>query len=115
MIQQVYLGNKVNKEAVIALNGTVSDAIDLEGMKEIGLIIPTIDTGNVSFTVSTAIDGTFVALKSKGALLVEIDAATGAFAVGSDDLKPLIGYRFVRVVAATQTSGAVTFTFTGKG
>lgn len=111
----IYLGNKVNVEAVIDKAGTKSAAVDLEGMKEIGLIIPTIDTGDVTFEVSDALDGDFVALKDKSPAALTIVAGTGGFAVTSDDLKGLVGYRFVKVVAASQTTAAVTFIFTGKG
>jgi len=68
----------------------------------------------VTFKVSDAIDGTFVALKDKSPAALTIVATTGEFAVTSNDLKGLAGYRFVKVVSAAQASAAVTFIFTGK-
>uniref|UniRef100_A0A6M3JQW3 Uncharacterized protein n=1 Tax=viral metagenome TaxID=1070528 RepID=A0A6M3JQW3_9ZZZZ len=101
---------------VIADEGTTSAAVDTEGYGITGLLIPTIDTANLTFTVSNLSDGTFYTVKDMDGSTFTITAGTGAFAVGSDDLSPLFGYRFIKVVSsATQSTAAVTFTFTLKG
>ena len=93
---------------------TISAAVDLGGCELIGLILPTIITGDVTFTVCDTLAGTYVALKAKGGTALTITAGTGNFAVASDDLAPLAAYRFVKIVTAgTQTSN-VTFKFIVK-
>ena len=80
------------------------------------LLIPTIDSANLTFTVSNLVAGTYYTVKDMDGATFTITAGTGLFAVGSDDLSPLFGYRFIKVVSsATQSTGAVTFTFTVKG
>ena len=99
----------------IAEDGTTSAVIDIEGYAVTGLLIPTIDSANLTFTVSNLTGGTYYTVKDMDGSTFTITASTGAFAVGSDDLSPLFGYRFIKVVAsAAQTTAAVTFTFTLK-
>jgi len=100
---------------ITAKNGSTSAVADIEGYAITGLLIPTIDTGNITFTVSNLVGGTYYTLKDMDGATFTITAGTGAFAVGSDDLSPLFGYRFIKVVSAAQTTAAVTFTFTVKG
>ena len=100
------------KSCVIAINGTTSGAVDLEDCEILGLIIPTLISANLTFTVSSTLAGTYVALKTKGAAALSITATTGGFAVTSDDLVGLKGYRFVKIVAdAQQTTTARVFTW----
>ena len=100
------------KSCQISISGQTSGAVDLEDCEILGLILPTLDSTNLTFTVSSTLTGDYVALKSKGASALSITATTGAFAVTSDDLIGLKGYRFVKIVAsAAQNSAAVTFTF----
>lgn len=78
---------------------------DLGGAELVGLIIPTIDNGNVTFEVSDASGGTFVALKGADGNAEAIVAATGALAVSADDLAILAPYRYVKIgTAAAQTA-----------
>lgn len=100
------------KFCTIAINGTTSGAVDLEDCEILGLIIPTLISANLTFTVCDTLAGTYVPLKSKGATALSITATTGGFAVSSDDLVGLHGYRFVKIVAdATQTTTARIFTW----
>jgi len=100
------------KLCAIAIDGLISSAVDLEDAEILGLIIPTLISANLTFTVSSAIAGTYVPLKTKGAAALTITATTGGFAVSSDDLVGLKGYRFVRIVAdAQQTTTARIFTW----
>ena len=69
-------------------------------------------SGALTFTVSSTLAGTYVALQSKGLASLEISATTGGIAIASDDLVGLKGYRFVKIVSATtQTVTARTFTW----
>lgn len=100
----------------IADEGTASGVADIEGYGITGLLIPTIDSANLTFQVSNLTGGTYYTVKDLNANSFTIAAGTGAFAVGADDLSPLFGYRFIKVVSsATQSTAAVTFTFTLKG
>ncbi len=100
----------------IAQNGTTSAVADIEGYGITGLLIPTIDSANITFQVSNLTGGTYYTVKDMDGGTFTITAGTGGFAVGADDLSPLYGYRFIKVVAsAQQTTAAVTFTFTLKG
>jgi len=100
------------KSCTIAIDGQTSSAVDLEDCEILGLIIPTLISANLTFTVSSALAGDYVTLKSKGATALSITATTGGFAVSSDDLIGLKGYRFVKIVAdAQQTTTARTFTW----
>jgi len=100
------------KTCTIAINGTTSGAVDLEDFEIAGLILPTLVSANLTFTVSSTLTGTYVALKAKGAAALSITATTGGFAVSSDDLTGLKGYRYVKIVAdAAQTTTARIFTW----
>ena len=100
------------KSCQIAIGGKTSSAVDLEDCEILGLILPTLVSCNLTFTVCSTKSGTFVALKSKSASALTITATTGAFAITSDDLAGLKGYRYVKVVASeTQTVTARTFTW----
>ncbi len=101
---------------VIADEGTTSAAADIEGYGITGLLIPTIDSANLTFQVSNLVGGTYYTVKDMDGATFTITSGTGAFAVGADDLSPLFGYRFIKVVSsAAQTTAAVTFIFTLKG
>ena len=100
------------KSCQIAIGGKTSSAVDLEDCEILGLILPTLVSGALTFTVSSTLAGTYVALQSKGLASLEISATTGGIAIASDDLVGLKGYRFVKIVSATtQTVTARTFTW----
>ena len=100
------------KSCQIAIDGQTSSAVDLEDCEILGLILPALISCNLTFTVCATLAGTYVALKSKGAAALTITATTGGFAVESDDLVGLKGYRFVKIYAdAQQTTTARTFTW----
>ncbi len=100
----------------IADEGKTSDAADIEGYGITGLLLPTLDSTNLTFTVSNLLAGTYYTVKDLNGNSFTITAGTGEFAVGADDLSPLFGYRFIKIVSsATQSTAAVTFTFTLKG
>jgi len=105
------------KTAVItfATDDDLSAEVDLAGYGLIGLIIPTIDSGNVTFEVSATTGGTFVTLKDAVSATLTITAVTGNFAVSADELAALSAYRYVKVKTSVAQTANRTFTFVLKG
>ena len=101
------------KSCQIAIDGTTSSAVDLEDCEILGLIIPALDATNLTFQVCDTAGGTFVGLKVlAGTSALTITATTGNFAVVSNDLEGLSGYRYVQIIAsAAQNTAARTFTW----
>jgi len=110
------------KFCTIAKDGTISTVVDLEDLSILGLLVPALDSANLTFTASDTSDGTFVTVKtvyldstdSFAATLADftIPAATGGIAIDSSVLDALKGYRYIKVVAsAGQTTAARTFTW----
>jgi len=100
------------KSCTIAISGKTSDAVDLEDAEILGLIIPTITSAALTFTVSATKTGTYVTLKSQDASTAfTITASTGNCAIESNDLEALKGYRFVKIVSAETQAAARTFTW----
>ena len=99
------------KYCVIAIDGTDSSVVDLEDCEILGLIIPTLVSCNLTFMVCDTADGTFVGLKVlAGTSALTITATEGNFAVVSNDLAGLKGYRYVQIIASVaQDGGARTF------
>ncbi len=94
-------------------SATISAEANLTGFREVGLVIPTIITGDITFQVSNETGGTFQLLKAAGGTALTVTAGTGDFSVTSDSLKGLIGWKFVKVVTAGTQTSDVTFTFVG--
>ena len=83
----------------------LSDAISVRGHAITGLIIPTIDSANLTFQVCDTRTGTYSTLKDKDGSTITITAGTGGFAVSTDDLTPLAAYRFIKIAtSAAQTA-----------
>jgi len=99
----------------ITVSTTLSAEVDLAGYGLVGLIIPTIETGAVTFQVAQASGGSFVDLKDKSAAAISITAGTGGFAVSADDLAPLCAYRYIKVKTAGTQLANRTFAFVLKG
>jgi len=97
------------KDATIADEGTVSAEVDLGRDYEwIQIVIPLIDSANISFQVAELTGGTFQALGSGSQV---ITAGTGAFTT----VATIGGFQFIKVVSsATQSTAAVTFRVRGS-
>lgn len=94
---------------------TESSVVDLHGFVNYGLMIPTIDTGDLTFKASNIEAGTYYTVTDKGgSTAFTVAAGTGGMAIESDDLKALAGYRYIKVVSASQTAER-TFIWTVKG
>ena len=103
------------KSCEILIAGTLSSTVDLEDAEILGLILPTLDSTNLTFKVcstNSVTDDDFKTVKAKDDTALTITATTGGFAIASDDLIGLKGYRFVKIEANVgQDSAAVTFTW----
>jgi len=102
-------------EAVIASGGTESAEVDLENFSIMGLLIPTLDSGNLTFKVSDKPGGTFQTLTTAVPAAIAVVAGTGNFALGADDLTDLAPYRFVKIVSAATQTAARTLKWILKG
>ena len=92
----------------IATDAAKTPELDLGRDYEfLDILIPTIDSANVSFQVAETSGGTFYALGSGSKVIA---AGTGVFATTIR----LGGYRYIKVVtSANQTTGNVTFKVRG--
>lgn len=93
---------------------THSALVDLGGAAVVGLFLPTIVTGDVTFEATYDPSVTPVTVKAKDGTSLTVTAGTGGFAVSAEDLAPLAGYRWVRVVTAGTQNADVTFRFSTK-
>jgi len=97
------------QDATIAKDGTKSSAVDLGRSYEwLQIVIPTIDSANVSFEVSETLAGTYQNLGSGSQV---ITAGTGAFTT----VATIGGFQYIKVeVSAAQTTAARTFRVRGS-
>jgi hypothetical protein len=110
-----YQGNLTSKALVIANGQQSSGAGDLTGFTLCGFFTPAALTGTtLTFEVSTAVDGTFVPLKSttSGTALSYTVAASGYYAV---DPKDFYGVQFLKVKSGSAEGAARTVTLSLKG
>lgn len=95
------------RTATIADGATVSGAVSLEGDTLVGLITDAaMDSTAMTFQVSDAVDGTYVALYAPGGSAVSATIAASRAIY----LDPTIfgGWRFLKVVGGSAQSGAAT-------
>jgi len=98
------------KNAVItfATNATTSAAVDLgRDYDYVQIYIPTIDSANVSFTVSEIAGGTYYTLGSGNAI---VTAGTGGFVTTVN----LGGYQFIKVITSADQTENRTFRVRGS-
>jgi len=102
---------------IIADKGTDSEIADLAGFAVVGLLIPTLDTTDLTFKVSNLSTEDWYVVKDKAGINeFKITATIGGFAIQSKDMDELKGYRFIQIIAsANQNGGARTFTWIVKG
>ena len=86
----------------ISVNNDLSNAVDIRSIKFISLILPTLDTCNITFQVAEKKDGTYVDLKGIDASLVTVTATTGGFA--TEYMDALAGHSWMKIkTSAVQT------------
>jgi len=97
------------QDATIADEGKVSGVVDLgRDFEWVQIVIPLIDSANISFQVSERTGGTYQALGSGSQV---ITAGTGEFTT----VAAIGGFQFIKVVSsATQSTAAVTFRVRGS-
>lgn len=90
----------------IASGAAASGAIDLHGGVLHGFSLPAeFDGTALTFTTSTTIDGTFVAVKdSSGSAISFTVAASGYYGLSDDQKAKLKGCRFLKLVSGTNQS-----------
>ena len=104
------------QEAIIADNGTLSNAVGLGDADVLGLDIPgSMVSGTFKFLASLTFAGTYRYVKAKDLTDLTISATTGNLWVSADVLSPLRGCPFVKIESgASQTGGPHTLTFVLK-
>ena len=85
--------------ATIALNGTLSGAVDIGNMKDIGIIMPAVWTAaHITFQVSNALAGTYSELVDATGTEVNIAVAAGAaYTLADADSRLLAPWRFIKI------------------
>ena len=95
----------------VALGATESSAVDIMGFANVGLLLASgIDEGGtgISFKASNLSDGTFYTIENTSGTAFTIASGVNNCAIECDDLAPLAGYRYVKIVCSTaQTSDRV--------
>jgi len=93
---------------IIASGGTESSVFKIGDYNIVSIILPALDSCNITFKVLDTKAGTYIVLKDKAAATVTIAATTGGFAVGN--ISEVSGFQYIKIVAdAAQNGGARTF------
>ena len=79
---------------------TTSEAVDLRGYGLLGLILPDLTAGNLTFEASDIETGPYVAVHDDLGAAVAIMAGAGDMAIDTEALAPLAGYRWIKIVSA---------------
>jgi len=108
---QFQLNDAYDITATVASSGTTSGAVDLAGTDLVGIFIPsTFDGTTITFTVSTAIDGTYVAVEDGLGSAYTITTTASRY-VPISNVASLVGARYLKIVTgSTQTSTSTVFT-----
>lgn len=98
-------------------NGTKpSPFVPLGNPSEIGLFVPALTS--CTLTVQVALDaagtGAVTLVGGTGTAILTIPTTTGAYALGSDVLKPALGYAFIGVNSSVNQGADRVFTLTRK-
>lgn len=110
-----YQGQLVSVPCTIANGQTDSAAIDLGGFTLCGILFPAAFTGTaLSFLVSSAIDGTFVPLKST-ASGTTLSYTVGQATYAALDPKDFQGANFIKLKSGSTEGGARALTLYAKG
>ena len=85
--------------ATIALNGTLSGAVDIGNMQNIGLIMPAVWTAaHITFQVSNALAGTYSELVDSTGTEVNIAVSAGvAYTLSAAASQLLAPWRFIKI------------------
>ena len=97
-------------EVTVANNGTTSDVIDINDRTIAGIITPAALTSTaITFLVSDARDGTYVALKDSDNAAVSLTVTTStAYGLSGVEADALSAFPFARLVCGSAEGGART-------
>lgn len=87
--------------STVASGSTKSDFADLKGFFHMGLLVPAINNGAITFEASHLSDGTYRPVELKNGNAFTIAAGTGNMALRFGANRFVEPYRFVKVVCAT--------------
>lgn len=109
----VAVGTLIQGTTTIANTATTSAAISTHGLSLVGIQFPTTFTGTtVTFTMSDAVDGTYVPVyNAAGAVSVTI-AQARYYALDPKDFQ---GIQFLKIVSGSAEGGARTLKLSLKG
>lgn len=100
-----------NLTATVAVSGTTSGAVDLSGTDIVGIFVPsTFDGTSITFTASTTIDGTYVAVQDGDGSTFSLTTTASRY-VPVKNLALISGLRYIKIVTgSSQTSTDTVFT-----
>ena len=101
--------------ATIADTEADSNAVDLRGLVELGLIPPTLTNCTLTFLVSLDGESNWSVVRDLDGAAVTIVAGLGNFAISTDDLAVICGYPWVRIRSSAAQGAERQFIFTMKG
>lgn len=94
-------------DATIAISSTTTGAIDLGGTSLVGLQLPaSLDATSLSFTVATAIDGTYQTLIESSGSALSATVSAGKYLIV--DPADFAGIRYMKIVSNATESAART-------
>lgn len=110
ILQDFFGGEPAIISGKVVSGGIISEQFDLQAYTQLGLIIPTITSGPITFMVAATsglTSGTgAVDLKDSSGLAYSIPAATGNFAVADTTLKEALApWRYARIIVVAQVDG----------
>lgn len=105
---KLYAGNGRSKgyyTATTVSGATESEAADLGGFCNCGLMVPAVTSGTYTFEVSNLSNGSYYGVyDTDGSTALSFTTVSGSIALESNDLKALAGYEYVKIVGPAQTA-----------
>jgi hypothetical protein len=98
----------------VSVDNDLSEAINIQGHAITGLLVPALDSCNLTFMVSDEEAGTYLLLKDKDGNAITLTVTTGQMAISTDDLTPLASYSFIKVKTSVGQSTDRDFVFVIK-
>jgi len=105
----------------VSVNNQVTEAVNIGTYGLIGLIVPPLVTCNGKMMLTFEVSpnggvGTFRALYDENGNRFDIDVGlAGGRAISTDDLAPLAGYKYVKIIIDCAQAADATFVFVLKG
>ena len=87
---------------IIASGQTKSRVVTVCGYTVMGIILPSLNSCNISFEVGHTPEGQFVSLIDNDGALDPVPAGEGGCAISSELIAPLAGYPYFKIVSSVQ-------------